>query len=324
MTKKRAKADNLDAICREEKEKLDETDDQAKSAVSGVGGGPKYEGVPGYWQLDNENVILGRNNSRIVLGRDRPHSIFSGYGGRGDSHCASITLTAGGLGHYAKMCDDYKQPILAEPNFKNDAATIHMSQKTDIDMNFGLTRGKVGNPRTKSGIAIKADGIRIIGREGIKLVTLTDDENSQGGAQKTIPGIDLIAGNDDGDLQPLVKGHTLMETLENMRQSIQEVNGICTHLMAMNLSLETVLSLHVHPHGPVGPITGPSIECAVVGVANALQKMSLTLPSALSNKINVMIEYVDTQMRFLASRVVRNPVTGLPSGPILSKYNNTN
>ena len=114
MSKKKSKADNQDAFCPEQLENYNEADGAAQEAISGVGGLPKYEGTPGYWKLDNERLIESPNNARIVLGRDRPHSIFSGYGGRGDSHCGSITLTAGSLGHYAKMCDTYKQPILSE------------------------------------------------------------------------------------------------------------------------------------------------------------------------------------------------------------------
>ena len=57
---------------------------------------------------------------------------------------------------------------------------------------------------------------RIIGREGIKLITKTDNQNSQGGDVRSILGIDLIAGNDDSDLQPMVKGDNLKNCLMSM------------------------------------------------------------------------------------------------------------
>ena len=54
-------------------------------------------------------------------------------------------------------------------------------------------------PIPRSGIALKADGVRLIGREGIKLVTGVDSINSQGGTIEYAKGIDLIAGNDDSN-----------------------------------------------------------------------------------------------------------------------------
>ena len=50
---------------------------------------------------------------------------------------------------------------------------------SDIDDNFELVDGSIGNSKNKSAIAMKADGIRIIAREGIKLVTKTDNANRE-------------------------------------------------------------------------------------------------------------------------------------------------
>ena len=56
-------------------------------------------------------------------------------------------------------------------SFEADAARIYISELTDIDKNFGVTEGKSGEMKDRSGIGIKADGVRIIGREGVKIVT---------------------------------------------------------------------------------------------------------------------------------------------------------
>src|SRR5690606_205536 len=150
----------------------------------------------------------------IVLGRDRPGSRITGYGGRGDTQAGSIDLVVGRGSWLAKSHNDDGEKMYAEPNFDFDAARIHVSQKTDIDKNFNLVPGNVGDSRTRSGIGIKADGVRIIGREGIKLVTGVDRVNSQGGDIESVRGVDIIANNDDRDLQPLVKGNNLTEALE--------------------------------------------------------------------------------------------------------------
>ena len=83
-----------------------------------------------------------------------------------------------------------------DPDFEKDSARIYLSQKCNLDRYFGL-RSTTGAPNIdmSSGIGIKADVVRIIGREGIRLVTRTETKNSLGGGIKTIHGIDLCAGN---------------------------------------------------------------------------------------------------------------------------------
>ena len=80
---------------------------------------------------------------------------------------------------------------------------------TDIDKNFGLASGKVGSAEARSAVGIKADGVRIIGREGVKIVTgkcdgcrygpFKGEPNSLGGKiVRPAPGIELLAGNNTG------------------------------------------------------------------------------------------------------------------------------
>ena len=152
------------------------------------------EPVPNLNRGQSEKVIKNENNSWIVLGRDRPASRITGYGGMGGTQCGSIDLV---VGRMSSVKGGPKANIFVDPNFESDAARIYISQKTNIDKNFNLVKGNVGMSKAKSGIGIKADAVRIVGREGIKLVTRTDKKNSQGGKIQATAGIDLIAGNDD-------------------------------------------------------------------------------------------------------------------------------
>ncbi len=167
---------------------------------AGIAGSGLTESVPNYIKAVNDEIVKGANNTWIILGRDRPASRLSGYGGLGDTQAGAIDIVVGRMG--AKPQDG----VYVDPNFKTDSARIYISQKTDIDKNFSIVAGGVGDSIARSSIGMKADSIRIIGREGIKLVTATDMENSQGGQITATMGIDLIAGNNDEDLQPIVKG----------------------------------------------------------------------------------------------------------------------
>ena len=63
------------------------------------------EAHPRYNKSESERVIEGENNQFIILGRDRPRGLSSGYGGKGDSHCGSIDLVAGMSGMMARVVD---------------------------------------------------------------------------------------------------------------------------------------------------------------------------------------------------------------------------
>tara|TARA_Y100000593_G_scaffold82598_1_gene155283 strand:+ start:371 stop:1360 length:990 start_codon:yes stop_codon:yes gene_type:complete len=314
-----------------DKTKVDQANnltDKERAKLDGIAGQKKLEGFPTFLNLPSEKVIEGQNNTRIVLGRDRPHSRFSGYGGRGDSHCGSIDIVAGGHGHYAKEVDRLGHPILADPSFKTDAARIHLSQKTDVDSNFGIRLGHIGNARNKSAVALKADNIRIIAREGIKLVTKTDDENSQGGEIKSTTGIVLMAGNDDSDMQPLVKGNELVKYLENINLSVQELSGIVNQLWAIFQRLETVVANHTHitACGMGAGVAKASIEIGTVVAANTAEEMTLLLPSQVTNKVNTALHELSQKIKPLTSGKTLSLDPNHPgwAGRLLSKHNYTN
>jgi len=286
--------------------RLNNVPESLRLDYAGVAGDPISEPIPAYIQTPSEKVISGMNNSWIVFGRDRPQSRLSGYGGKGDTQCGSLDLVVGRLGAEArsfsvtKGSDDSKQRIWVDPDVNKDAARIYMSQKTDIDENFNLADGSIGNSKTKSGIALKADGIRIIGREGIKLVTRTDRRNSQGADIESVNGIDLLASNNDEDLQPLVKGENLREALERLTTHLDKLNGIVDSLLMYQIGFNEALTHHTHlspgkviplPPPLIGAIweTFPSMPVVASGVKTMIDHLSQTKKSLATHKANLAL-----------------------------------
>jgi hypothetical protein len=164
-----------------------------------------------YKVAGNERVIVGPGCGYITLGKDRPDSQASGYGGDGligtedESIDASRVEIVVGRMSSARKGKGVKPGTFVDNSFAADAARIYICETTDVDKNFGLVEGVVGNAVGKSTVAIKSDHTRIIGREGIKIVTgrmnnikgygLMGEPNSKGGKLPSSPGIDLIAGN---------------------------------------------------------------------------------------------------------------------------------
>ena len=218
---------------------------QARAAIEkGVNDGlfctDVVEALPNRERGGCEKVIKGRNNAWIVLGRDRPTSIVSGAGGAGQTQCGMIDmvvgLAAGESIKKMKKGDNPKGPDdVVSPNFGSDAARLYMSQRCPgnggIDGYLGLTRVKGPSAMNKSAIAMKADHVRIVGRECVRIYA-SRGQNFQGfgiGGEKTTLGtaisnsrIDLVAGREE-DLQPAVLGNNLKQYLEQKDDAVTEI-----------------------------------------------------------------------------------------------------
>ena len=265
---------------------------------SGMNSNNITEPIPNLNRAQSEKVIKNENGSWIVLGRDRPASRVSGFGGMGGTQCASIDMV---VGRMSSVKGGPKSNVYVDPNFEADAARIYISQKTNIDKNFDLVKGEVGMSKAKSGIGIKADAVRIIGREGIKLVTGVDEKNSQGGKIKSTSGIDLIAGNDDSKqkvkgspfgnkvdfLQPLVKGENLVDALMEITDQIGDLATRFDKFAQEQIKINSVLAVHVHPVAPLAPLTGPSAEMGSMFLQANVQQFVNCMATDWSSRLNL-------------------------------------
>lgn len=286
--------------------------DPSSTDASGVLCEAMREGVPQFINAGCEKVIKGANNSWVVLGRDRPGSRASGYGGKGHTHAGMMDLVVGRMGRRAIERQENGERAMCDPDFTRDSARIYLSQKTDIDSNFNLVLGSMPRSKAKSAIGIKADAVRIIGREGIKLVTRTDRENSQTSESKSVYGIDLIAGNDDEGLEPIVKGKKLVTALQQLVKHVDKLNGIVDNMLMIQMQFNSVLTCHFHQSPLFGLPTSPSIPVIPIGISTMINHLTQTKLSLVMNKINLQT--------FKANYIT----SGHSEKWILSRYNNVN
>jgi len=176
----------------------------------------------------HDQHVIHYDNAYLVFGVDHPEGMASGYGADGDPNCNTIDLVVG-RGAGARKGKGLEPYSMVDNNMTTDAARIYISQKTNIDTNFALANGSLGNVKGSSAIGIKADGIRIVGREGIKIVTGggrgvrggdTGETSSTGKALKKAPKIDLLAGNNDESLQPILLGTRTVNALAEYNDDI--------------------------------------------------------------------------------------------------------
>jgi len=217
-------------------------------------------------------------NGSITLGPDRPGCIASGHGS--EDNAFAVDIVVGRMGARPKN-------VPVHPNFRTDAARAYISQKTNLDEDFGLHKGKVGNAKAKSGIGLKADGVRVMAREGIKLVTGLDNFNSQTGKNQSIVGVDIIAGNFGELLEPMVKGERLSTALGKLSDHVSALAGTISQILTMQNTFNGAVASHFHFDPLFGNPSLPSETCAVAGAKTSIAFLQDSIRSLVNHQANL-------------------------------------
>tara|TARA_B000000557_G_C20793185_1_gene452050 strand:+ start:551 stop:1573 length:1023 start_codon:yes stop_codon:yes gene_type:complete len=208
------------------------------------------------------NSVIQHYGSYIVMGTDRLGHIGTGAGASGFTSADSVDIVVGrGQNLKPRPGSPAEVPgpaegFIAGPLPTSDAARIYISSKTNLDKHFGIANSPrdphVGsNKHLLSGVALKADDVRMIARNNIKIVTGRNqgysggkERNSLGGDSPQAGTISLIGGNyTDSEtkyaslfspngaiqqvsyLQPAIKGDNLVECLNALFHYVDLTNA---------------------------------------------------------------------------------------------------
>ena len=297
-----------------------QTTNQQNPRDSGLYGTPRIEAEYKYSKCPGEKVIK-KSNAYITFGTDKPTGCSSGYGGRGAAAASRIDLVVGRQSMF-----NAKDGSTVDNSFQADAARIYISQLTDIDANFGVDPGKSGFMEGRSGIGIKADGVRIIGRQGVKIVTgpsangYDGERNSKGGRLSPAPRIELIAGNNSeprkvpgsllsGDkevydpLQGVAMGNNVIKAFQDLLFLLQDFIGVVrkdkANARIFNFAIASAAAL---PE----PLAGPIAAAAQAYFQVQDAKTSIDLWHASLNATIFDINYLQPfGYRYIESRNVK-------------------
>ena len=256
------------------------------------------EKIPAFDDAPCEKVISGNHNAFVVLGRDRNASWASGAGGHGMLQCGMIDLVAGRgqLVIANNKKENKKNPLegveFAGPMFHSDAARVYITQKSeDIDMYFGLAQSGGPTSINKSAVAAKADQIRIIGREKVRIYCgrgkFEGFEKGVGetnclGEKPKGQVIELQVGNQE--MHPMVLGNKLIEYLKAQQQVNRKVYK---QLVDINTQLTTI-------NGTLAVLTmgaPPFSKFTLDSISNMSEAIGLSL-----NSIIQTINYLDADL----------------------------
>ncbi|MDP3986877.1 MAG: hypothetical protein Q8P81_01485 [Nanoarchaeota archaeon] len=294
-----------DALNERSKEAIEGTSDRLKVDAQGIAGDNVQEPVPEYVNTPTEVIHSNKNNAWIVLGRDRNASRLSGYGGKGNTQCASVDIVVGRMGAGVKSVDENGEQLWTDPDFEKDAARIYISQKSDIDEYFKID--SISPSKTRSAIGMKADQIRVVAREKIKIVTGTDVKNSQGADIKEVSGVEIIAGNDESTIQSMVLGENLSIQQGEMIGLLDSLAGIVDSFLMSQFEFDRIVSDHHHISPYFAIPTTPSESLIPAGQKHSLEMLEKIKRSLLNFKINLGIHktnYLEQiSEKFICSRL---------------------
>lgn len=282
---------------------------------SGLYGTSQIKRELNYSQSPDEKVI-DHEGAYITFGADKVTGIGSSNTG---TDAARIDLVVGRMSS-TNAADGSN----VDNSFQTDAARIYISQLTDIDASFGIDPGKTGYMKSRSGIGIKADGVRIIGREGVKIVTGrmqgTNEKNSVTGDLLPAPMIELIAGNNteirkvpgsilSGEseeydpLQGIAMGHNVVKALKDLVDIQQDMIGIFRkhkrNQKLFNISVQAACAL---PPFLGGPLAAAAYSVFIANdVKTSMQLWQATTDTALF-EINYLTPF---GYRYIESRNVK-------------------
>ena len=317
-------------------EKLSDENKKLKEMIEknlrpeGLDGSDQQEAFPTFNRAAVEDV-WNHKNSWIVMGKDRNASLKSVSFGTNNS---MIDLVTGRASSHKPFGEKYgsspDKDIAVNPNFFNDAARIYISQRTDIDSHFGLAPVPKDRSTNRSGIGIKADCVRIIGRNSVKIVTgkaiakggANGELNSLGGKIDGPGTISLVAGNYTEDstmpianflkkvagalsgreskqvkvLQPIPKGDNLVECLRDIIDLIAQVSSMVGDNSENIGKVTRMLALHYHDgSGGFGLPTTPSTTVArrsVLRMAKAFRNVKENF-NKVYNEMGIESNYFD-------------------------------
>lgn len=173
--------------------------------------------IPKYTAKTGERAIEGSNNSVVVFGSDKDQKKKAG----------NFTIVTGRNGE--------------EIDLSNDKSSIHVSMNTDIDNNLNISVGEKSSPSAV--VAVKTDEIRLVARNGIKLVVE--------GGDVYINGSNIHLGADNKG-ESAVLGDTWK--------------------MYFEMFLNTWASVHTHLCAKPGDPSGPPVPVPVPPQPNILSK----------------------------------------------------
>ena len=208
----------------------------------------RYNAPNGAKIIDNDGAFISMG--QIPMGPTET----SGYGAIGlPAEAVDIVV---GRGSALNKGKGPKVNEVLNNNHMADAARIYICRLADIDKDFNIESHEKDTPVSgpRSAVAVKADHVRLVGREGIKIVTGKvftpyggEERNSLGGNILPAPKIDLVAGNNYDNVQGVALGERTEDCLKELNEIVGQIWSAVFNLALIQSGFNTVVGVNSQP-----------------------------------------------------------------------------
>lgn len=300
----------------------DSLSESVTEKMSGVAGEHICEQFPVFKQEPTETVISGQGNANIVIGRDT-EGMAGGEGWKGHPAASAIDLVAGRGSCVLGVINDNEEETWIRNDYRNDGARIYISQKTNLDEYFKLPTDSNEPPLSGvSGIAIKADTVRVVSRSNIKLVASCDRILSNEMSYGANVGIDLICGTPfDGeqdynqemslvegkdDMQPIPKGENMRSALRNIAEMLDALSGILINFIKLQHKFNLEIGGHSHIETFFGNQGIPSLDVIGPVLENTVNILEECTVDTFEYKSQYLNNFINTYLSELSELYINS------------------
>ena len=255
--------------------------------------------------------VIQEADAYITLGQVPPGGLATGKGASG-LPADTIDLVVGRQSS-TNQGRGPKLNAVVDNSFLSDSARVYICRNTDIDKHFGLVSRPDNNQGRgsldRSAVGIKADQVRVIGREGIKIVTGPMDGAVIGNNAKerlstgltmkqTAPPIEFIAGNNYDRVQGIALGEYTRDCFLSVIGIIEELFASTYNLTTGQMQLNTQLGIGLSPR--------KSISSKFTVSRQASNVLAPLYHSRVNLYLDVVSDHLyDSGDKYLVSRHVR-------------------
>ena len=270
---------------------------QAKNAKNGVAANNNSYPKPTL-DLRGDFELIGKHTNKagyIIFGNNETYP------------APELNILVGANGPFKTEIDPKtNQPVKYRYPSLLDAASIVLSEKTD---DTGIVSLK-GKPNSRAAIKATADMIKIHGREVVEIAAGgTEYIHGTGTKNQAKTGaVHIVAGNrTDGqfDLQPMVKGKNLKNFLDELTETVANINSNQQKIIEMIIKMQaifTALGAGLSAIPFTAAVGGPILSA----IAPDIPKSIIALTNNLSSGVNTEFKKINYSQSYSPKNILSN------------------
>jgi len=250
-------------------------------------------------------ILPTNNNETIIKNKGKgTAAVYAGYNtGKPNLNAPWSGIMSLGVG---TENDNFstEPSLLLNPKSKQSVATTHNLVASCADIRL-RTFGKKYVAKNRAIAVTNADIVQHRGNELIELVVNNSGYRANGTRIGSSGGVHMIKAGKENNLQPMVLGNNLTNTLTELTDFVNQLSTRIIELRKDLILMKTYLMVHVHlSNGPIpGTPTTPSPDLLAT-LGTSFVSDALEISNGVSNTINLELSKINHLFSFAAEKII--------------------